>query len=322
MITMQKTRTKTIILTALTVLAVVGTAVGLILVVKKNIYKQNNMTKNPPQLENKIGYELLGGASSICLDVPFLVNGKDFGYRIGTQLGVYKDGLIPQYGENKEAEVTVDSDGVIKVKFHPTTFYKAQDAGKDGSYWLYVGLVYPYYLKSGNYNFAGCGYDGLKDLPNLPSGARFKGEFKWISGESKPPFNSGFGNTLLGGHMAYNFPGGPREIVAFNNFGTPSGDPNPKYLNDASFECSDWWHNLSWSDWYDPKKTDQWQKFDIDVASVNQQAIKKSQKCWRRRNLADADNTKIMGLFVGPEYGITSGGSSVFELKNLRIETK
>lgn len=327
-----KNRVVIIVVSVILFILIVG---GLIVINRRNnlagsIIRSITNTGNVVELpKTKIGYELLGGANSLCLKTPILINGKDLGYRVGTQLGVYKDGLIPQYGKDKEAEVTENLDGVIKVKFHPITNYTSQD-GKGGNYWLYIGLVYPYYLRSGNYEFSGCGYNGLTDLPDFPIITHFKGEFKWISSESNPPSGSGFGNTLLGGHIAYNFIDGHREILAPSDFGIPAGYW-PKSLSDAVFENSNWWHNLWWSDWYNPKKADQWQEFDINITDIDKYGVIKSKNLLNRirggRNLANANNTKIMGLFVGPEYAIVNAygvvsGPSVFELRNLRIETK
>ena len=265
---------------------------------------------------------LLGGQSSFCTEVPFLMNGQDIGAKVAAYLGMYKDAATPQFGANGDAEVTTSS-GEITIKFHPKNNYTSPiHPDFNGDYFLYVGLIPPW-SQPGGKTFAGCGYNGAAKLLTGAKHLRFKGDFKWISGGSNPPTGSGAGNTLLGGWLAYRFADGRQDIVAINDFGTPIGVGNPTSLAEANYECSDWWHNLSWADWWrdDGRLNDVWYSFDIDVTAAHEKAVEVSgQKCRRDNSLNEAQ-TYVPGLFVGPEYGV-GGGPTVFTLRNLRTEIR
>ncbi len=267
-------------------------------------------------------YEFLGGLNSYCLDVPFMIDGKDYGIKVGTQLGTYQEAVTPEFGIDKEAEVTVSGDE-ITVNFHPRTAYNVNDTTRNGAYWLYVGLLEPYKMASSNVTFEGCGYDGQIQMPVGMQELHFKGEFMWLANESDPPPGSGYGNTLLGGRLAYDFPDGNREIVAVDDFGAPINTAYPPTLDQARFYCSNWWHDLQWGDWYDVTKVNQWQSFDINITAANKKAVLASINCFnmnRGRRLDDARFIRVPALFVGPEYKTTDGNQSVFKLRNLRME--
>lgn len=277
----------------------------------------------PPPTGQLPAYEFLGGLNSYCLNVPFTINGIDYGIKVGVQLGTYQEGVTPEFGVDKEAEITV-SGNEITVNFHPLTAYNVNDPARNGGYWLYVGLLEPHKMVNSDVTFEGCGYNGQIQMPSGTQQVYFKGDFMWMANESDPPPGSGFGNTLLGGRLAYDFPDGNREIVAIDDFGVPINTAYPPTLDQARFYCSDWWHDLQWADWYDETKVDQWQSFEINISAANRKAIQESINCFNineGRRLDDARYIRLPALFVGPEYKVTDGNQSVFKLRNLRMET-
>lgn len=266
------------------------------------------------------GVNLLGGQSSFCTKVPFLIEGKNIGARVAAYLGMYQDGGSPKFGLEGEAEVTVNENNEIKGKFHPKNLYKADNPDFNNEYFLYIGLIPPW-RQPGGKTFEGCGYDGTAQLPTDKEHLHFAGEFKWVDGESNPPPGSGAGNILFGGWFAYNFTDGRQDIVAVDDFGTPPGT-NPGSLSEAYYECGDWWHNLMWSDWWkeDGSLKDRWIPFNIDITAASQKAVQESIRPRCGSDLSDAANIQVLGLFVGPEYGVADGGASVFMLRNLRTD--
>ena len=261
------------------------------------------------------GIATLGhGLTGECTTIPFLGGGRQVA-RVGVVLGMYNNARAPQFGKEAEADYS-SADGVMTVRFHPTTRYRSNlvdDPWFNDRYWVYTGLLSPRNAPNG------CGYDGEAVMPRDGRRVHFRGEIQVVSGESSLPPELKPGNILMGGILTFNWPDTTQRILAVNNF---SNGPNPPSLLGATFECdpNDWWYQLHWQDWWNEAYANTYHSFDIDLTAVAERAIRKSRSCRGGVDLGTAESIRIRDVFVGPEYAVGEGGQATFRARNLRIE--